>query len=202
MSKDARARHPGVLAPTTRPLFRGCPAARMQRGALGVPGRRHHRRGRLRTNGRRHSASPLPRLRGEARDMQRAVQRHLSTVSKTALHSPSGNLSAAPAHLPGSSHHLTLSGPIRAAKLGGAFIGDPDACSSAALATITARLAPLSHIVQMTDTDTIDNVAQLQTNLIRLNASLRYSTTGRSRCPDRPLLRRDRRRRLIHHPPL
>ena len=191
-----------VYWPLPRGHFRGCPAARMQRGVLGVPGRRH-RRGRLRTDGRRYiSTPPLPRLRGEARDMQRAVQRHLSTVSKTALHSPSGNLSAAPAHLPGSSHHLTLSGPIRAAKLGGAFIGDPDACSSAAFATITARLAPLSHIVRMTDTDTIDNVAQLQTNLIRLNASLRYSTTGRSRCPDRPLLRRDRRRRLIHHPPL
>ena len=106
-----------------------------------------------------------------------------SKLLKVALSSAAGDLSTAPADLPGSPNHPTASAPIRVFKIAGTFVGDADACSDAARTLIAARLRPLERIVGMFDSGEITNVAQLQTNLTRLVASAIFNHWCRTMLP-------------------
>ena len=65
---------------------------------------------------------------------------------KTHLMSMSGDLSAAPADLPGSPNHPTQ---CEAIKVAGTFVGQAAAYSAGVLELIKAHLAPLAHLLGM-----------------------------------------------------
>ena len=93
-----------------------------------------------------------------------------SVPRKTNLMTDSGDLSAAPADLPGSPNHPTKNQPVDVIKVAGAYVGRPAASSVGTLAVIMARLAPLAHLLGMRDEGNVTNVVQLQFNLTRLCA--------------------------------
>jgi len=93
-----------------------------------------------------------------------------SVPRKTNVMTDLGDLSAAPADLPGSPNHPTHNQPVEAIKVAGAFVGLPAASSAGTLAVIKARLAPLAHLLGMRDEGNVTNVVQLQFNLTRLCA--------------------------------
>ena len=82
-----------------------------------------------------------------------------SCLPKTTLYSSAGDLSAAPADIPGSPNYDDASDPARRERLrrrvtvfkvGGTFLGDDDACANALLELMRAKLEkPLSYIVRM-----------------------------------------------------
>ena len=92
-----------------------------------------------------------------------------SVLRKTCLMTKTGDLSAAPADIPGSPAHPSRQA-IHTIKVAGTYVGQPEASSAGTLALMRARLAPLKHLVTARDGDKVTNVAQLQLNLIRLCA--------------------------------
>jgi hypothetical protein len=99
-----------------------------------------------------------------------------SKLPKVNVYSPQGDLTLAPPDLPGSPSYP--GDKTRAAgerclflKVAGNLIGEPAACSDGLCRIVQRRLAPLSDIMLLEDDDVVANVTQLQTNLLRLNAS-------------------------------
>ena len=92
-----------------------------------------------------------------------------SVLRKTCLMTKSGDLSAAPADIPGSPAHPSRQA-IHTIKVAGTYVGQPEASAAGTLALMRARLTPLKHLVGARDEGKVSNVAQLQLNLIRLCA--------------------------------
>ena len=83
--------------------------------------------------------------------------------------SPRGDLSGAPAYIPGSPHHP--GGTIRGGKAAGAYYGDDQWCSDMLCKLLSKKLANLDLIDHIVDYGKITNALQLRTYLIRAVAS-------------------------------
>ena len=102
-----------------------------------------------------------------------------SAPSKALVYSPAGDLTAAPADIPGSPNFTNPDfiaqaagrARIRCYPVAGVFVGDDEACSATLLAVVQLRLEkPLQHVAAMCDTDRVHHSAQLGTTLVRLVA--------------------------------
>ena len=136
-----------------------------------------------------------------------------SNPSKCLVYSRSGDLSAAPADMPGSPNFVhadpetQLRGrkPVRAFKVAGALVGDDAECSRRLCEEITARLAPLEYLVSMRDHENFPNAQSVyrhthrpprrRVHPIPLDALHATQPSRRRRRPRRP---RDRRRHHAH----
>ena len=115
----------------------------------------------------------------EVRSTLREAANQLSNKLSHA-HSSAGNLSAAPADIPGSPNYVDASDPARQERLrrrltvfkvGGTFLGDGDACASALLELMRVKLEkPLSYIVRMRGSGRVRHARLLQLQLVRLCA--------------------------------
>ena len=97
-----------------------------------------------------------------------------SNLSKALLYVPSGDLTHAPTDI----------ASVRSFQVAGTFVGDTEPCRADALALITARLAPLAHIMRLEDCEHVHNTLQLQFHLIRMCASQIYSYWAGSMPPE------------------
>ena len=70
-------------------------------------------------------------------------------VSKAALISPEGDLSDAPADIPGSPNSAT--GVLRCVKAVGTYFREPEACQEAIAERLNKKLAPLDIVNQIQD---------------------------------------------------
>ena len=85
-----------------------------------------------------------------------------ANLSKALCYTRSGDLSRAPSDLPGSPNYSLPSDPVaevrrrarvRAFKVAGVFVGDPDACSDELVSLLRAKLRPLALVSRLTDTE-------------------------------------------------
>ena len=114
--------------------------------------------------------------------LKRLLAKHRCNVhpnlSKALLYVPSGDLTHAPADL----------ATVRSFQVAGTFVGDTDSCRTDALALITARLAPLDHVMRLEDcehvTNTFGHTLQLKFGLILMCASMIYSHWAGSMPPE------------------
>ena len=90
-------------------------------------------------------------------------------VSKAALISPKGDLSGAPAAIPGSPHSEV--GVLKSFKAVGTEFGEPEACKAAISKRLTKRLAPLDVVDQIRDSEGVSGTTQLRYNLLRRSAA-------------------------------
>ena len=73
---------------------------------------------------------------------------------------------------------------MRSFQVAGTFVGDVEPCRADALALITARLAPLAHVMRLEDCEHVHNTLQLKFHLIRMCASQIYSHWAGSMPPE------------------
>ena len=103
--------------------------------------------------------SDIPPLFKCYNDKRRLCKRdcNLSCLPKTNLYSSAGDLSAAPADIPGSPNYNDASDPacqerlrrrVTVFKVGGTFLGDGDACASALLELMRAKLEGTSSVAE------------------------------------------------------
>ena len=97
-----------------------------------------------------------------------------SNLSKALLYVPSGDLTHAPADL----------ATVRSFQVAGTFVGDTASCRADALALITARLAPLDHVMRLEDCEHVTNSLQLKFDLIRMCAAMIYGHWAGSMPPE------------------
>jgi hypothetical protein len=135
-------------------------------------------------------APPLPPVFAALATYRDLCARNLNThsnLSKSLIHSPTGDLSAAPPDIPGSPNYTTTDPslstserdalitarrqPVLAFKVAGIYVGDDDTCSSLLLRTLQTKLSPLGRIASLADCQHVTNTRQLALLLLRMVAS-------------------------------